>query len=120
MCDYLSKINKYTLLVILLFVSLNVVARDDPFRPPWFKESKSLSASKSIKKQWYVNQILLSGDRRVAIINNAAVVVGDQISGAKVVNIFPSSVVLSYQGKEFTSPLMLVNMKKPIGSNLDY
>lgn len=97
-----------------------ILAMEDPFRPPGYKEKNSLQNISSKSKTWYVNQILTSGNRRIAIINNRAVKVGDKVSGAKVIEIMPSHVVLEYNNKIFESTLMLVHMKKLVAPNADH
>src|SRR3970282_471684 len=64
-----------------------ILAMEDPFRPPGYKEKNSLQNISSKSKTWDVNQILTSGNRRIAIINNRAVKVGENVGGAKVIEI---------------------------------
>lgn len=117
---------KHAAQVIMIGISMSVLcqgggamAMEDPFRPPGYKENKTSQNVSSKRKVWYVNQILTSGERRIAIVNNRAVKIGDEVSGAKVIDIMPSLVVLEYNNKKFESPLMLVHMKKPVEPNAD-
>ena len=90
---------------------------EDPLRPPEYRSAKP-SNSKAVKKAvWYVNEILFSGERRVAIVNNVAVGVGDSINGAWVVAIKPEHVVLKYKGKNITARMKMVSVKKKVKQN---
>ena len=87
---------------------------EDPLRPPEYRSAKP-SNSKAVKKAvWYVNEILFSGERRVAIVNNVAVAIGDNINGARVVDIKPGYVVLKYKDSIIKSRLQTVSVKKQV------
>ena len=91
-----------------------VVKMGDPLRPPEYKLEKP-SYSHTVKKpSWRVNEILFSGARRVAIVNNVAVAIGDHISGARVVDIKPGHVVLQYKNKIIKSRLQTMSVKKQV------
>ena len=91
-----------------------VVKMGDPLRPPEYKVVKP-SNTKVIKKPaWRVNEILFSGERRVAIVNNVAVGIGDNINGARVIDIKPGHVVLKYKARIIKSRLQTVSVKKPV------
>ena len=104
------------MLTCLVTVAANayVVKMGDPLRPPEYKVKKP-SYSHAVKKpSWRVNEILFSGERRVAIVNNVTVAIGDHISGARVVDIKPGHVVLQYKNKIFKSRLQTMSVKKQV------
>ncbi|MDT8283772.1 MAG: hypothetical protein RQ982_13310, partial [Gammaproteobacteria bacterium] len=73
------------------------------------------SKSPAVKKSgWQVNEILFSGERRVAIVNNVAVVIGDHINGAKIVDIKSGHVVLKYKDKTINARLKTMSVKKQL------
>jgi hypothetical protein len=91
-----------------------VVKMEDPLRPPDYRLAKP-SNSQGVKKPgWHVNEILFSGERRVAIVNNVSVVIGDSINGARVVDIKPGHVVLKYKDKMINARLQTISVKKKV------
>ncbi len=91
-----------------------VVEMGDPLRPPEYKVVKP-SKSYGVKKPaWRVNEILFSGERRIAIVNNVPVAIGDNINGARVVDIKPGHVVLKYKARIIKSRLQTVSVKKQV------
>ena len=93
-----------------------VAQKEDPLRPPEFriKEVTKTVAGVKVKKEptWLVREIIYSGERRVAIVNNVAVSSGDTIHGARVMDIKPEHVLLRYKDKTFKSRLRSVTVKK--------
>lgn len=77
----------------------------DPTRPysgkPGIPEVMPARAAK-----FSVTAILVSENRRVAIVNGQHVSEGDQVDGATVVEILAQSLRLKLRGKEFTTPLL--------------
>jgi len=57
------------------------------------------SREKSEKKSWKLSCIIHSSSRKLAVINGEILNVGDAFTGGKVLDIYPNSVLLSYQGK---------------------
>ena len=107
-----------SLVVLTSFVASTanayVVKMGDPLRPPEYKVVNP-SASHGIQKPtWSVNEILFSGKRRVAIVNNVAVAIGDSINGARVVDIKPGHVVLKYKDKIIKPQLKTLSVKKQL------
>lgn len=89
------------------------VGMGDPLRPPDYRSKGNVASAVTIAKpQWHVNEILFSGTRRVAVINNRAVAIGDHINGAKVVDIMPGHVVLQYKNSFINARLKSVSVKK--------
>jgi len=97
-------------------VNAYAVMKGDPLRPPEFKiETSDLTTEKKApakKKGFLVREILFSGKRRVAIVNNVAVSRGDVVSGARVIDIKPTHVVLNYKDKTIKARLRTVAVKK--------
>lgn len=87
---------------------------EDPLRPPEYKEAKSSKHQIVKKPTWIVNEILFSGERRVAIVNNVAVAIGDSVNSARVSEIKPEYVVLKYKGKSFYLRLKTMSVKKRV------
>jgi len=95
-------------------VNASVVKMEDPLRPPEFKQTKSVNNHVVKKPTWYVNEILFSGERRVAIVNNVAVTIGDSINGARVSDIKSEHVVLRYKGRVINLRLKAMSVKKQV------
>ncbi len=114
----LKPVIKTCLIVCTCFVvsvaNAYAVKMEDPLRPPEYRSVKP-SKSKSVKKTgWHINEILFSGERRVAIVNNVAVTIGDSVNGARVVDIKPGHVVLKYKDKIINARLQTVSVKKKV------
>ena len=94
-----------------------VVKKEDPLRPPEYKLKKSsvdISKKSAAPTRWVVRQILFSGDRRIAIVNNVAVAKGDRVNGARVVGIKSEHVILDYKDKMITARMSTVPVKKKL------
>lgn len=101
--------------IAVFSVNAYAVKKEDPLRPPEYKlETTSVGESKKAEPTWYVNEILFSGERRVAIVNDISVVKGDHVSGARVVDIKPDYVVLIYKNKTINARLRAVSVKKQV------
>ncbi len=100
------------LAMLQLTGSVQAASREDPLRPPDY--SKSPVMPKTMNKTWYVNEILASEGRRLAIVNNRMVKAGDSVDGAKVLDISPDRVTLKYENRIIYSPLNLVPVKRLI------
>jgi hypothetical protein len=72
----------------------------DPTRP--YKASESFTAA---SPRFAVNAIIVSADRRVAIVNGRRVGVGGSVDGAKVISIEKGQLVLEKNGKRITAGL---------------
>lgn len=70
----------------------------DPTRPQQIQSSRGQQRSEQ-DVSFTLNYILTKGQERRAMINGQKVVVGDQVSGAKVKKIEGDRVVLTYQGQ---------------------
>ncbi|OUS39893.1 hypothetical protein A9R00_08810 [Oleispira antarctica] len=80
--------------VLVLGSSTN--ADQDPMRPPSWVKQKSMSSvkSKGIKLQ----QILISKDRKIVIINNQILTEGQSIAGMKITKIESAQVMFRRAG----------------------
>ena len=116
MCKYLAQslIAVYAL-TFVFSANAFVVKKEDPLRPPEYK-LKKISVDKDKKSatpnRWVVRQILFSGNRRIAIVNNVAVAKGDRVGGARVVGIKSEHVILDYKDKMITARMSAVPVKK--------
>lgn len=111
--------NQYKILLIAimcLLVNTSLAfasGTGDPLRPPGYATRNSNNATNAPRKPtWWINEILFSGGRRVAIVNNVAVVIGDHVNGAKVVDIKPEHVVLKYKNALLNARLHTILVKK--------
>jgi len=92
-------------------------ALHDPTRPPshggaWVEEAKPK------EPDWVLTSTLISPGRRLAIIDGRAVSEGDEVSGARVLQITPGGVVLRYKGKRRELGLLPatphINVRRPV------
>ncbi len=79
-------------------VGMNSVAWADPMRPPGFGVASTKKAYQSTN--FVLSQILISEQRKRAIINEKLVSEGDRVAGAKVLRIDPDKVILRVDGKQ--------------------
>jgi MSHA biogenesis protein MshK len=116
--------HKFFLVVVMCLLTSMLPAlasgMGDPLRPPGYATSYGNNGGSALSKPtWWVSEILFSGGRRIAIVNNVAVAIGDHVNGAKVVDIKPEHVVLKYKNGLINARLhtLLVkeqNLKKQI------
>ena len=104
------------LIVIFVLLPLSQYAfsgsKEDPLRPPGYSKTVVLPINKN--KTWYVNEILASEGRRIAIVNGKMVKVGDTVDGAKVIKIASDKVKLHYKNRIIDLPLTLIPVKRLI------
>lgn len=92
------------------FVSPALAAdSDDPMRPP----GSSVLQKSSNVVHYYLSSILISPQRRTAIINGKRVGVGDRVGSARVESIQGNEVKLSIAGRTKTLTLLPISIKKP-------
>ena len=110
-------LNQKTFLLIILLASSFLLTStafankpQDPMRPPNF--SPASSASAGVQKQWQITEILISEERRIAVINDTLVKPGDTINNAKVIHINTDHVVLSNNNKTFKQYLLRIPVKQ--------
>lgn len=103
-------------LVALLALPALATAADevrDPMQPTWLRGGNSPAQSvQSPRQRFSVDTIVVSPERRVAIINGRSVGVGEWINGAKVLKIDPDAVTLELDGARFTIALAITDIKK--------
>jgi len=126
------------LLMILVFLSVGQIASAqelrDPMQPPAlalrkFRAAKWTADAKPAKPQptkpkakpLQLTSILFSGERKIAIIDNQMLALGDSIRGAKLVRLTPASARLVRQGKIINLSLgskLTTNRKRAVKSDL--
>lgn len=84
---------------------------DDPTRPPSFSGLASGAAQDSGAPAWQLSSILVSPQRRLAIINGKTVRQGDHINNARVLKIRITGVTLRTSKETFTVKLLPVRVK---------
>ncbi|MEL7450338.1 MAG: hypothetical protein AAFN78_14080 [Pseudomonadota bacterium] len=91
------------LCVGLLGTGTHALASDGPQDPtrPWASEARSLAKAPAFT----VSAILISDQRRVAVLNGRAVTAGDRVDGATVSAIGPRTVRLRYRGRDIEAAL---------------
>lgn len=91
--------------IVALFLPFPVVAEApelrDPLEPPGQLRSTTTTPSFNARA-WRLASTLVADGRRVAIINDRTVRVGDRVGGARVLAIESGSVKLDYRGHRFT------------------
>ena len=96
-----SRISIYAVLMASALVLATATAGDaeigDPMRPSYL--STASSSSGPTTPSWRVESIVVSPDRRIAVINGTSLAVGDRIQGARVVAIDAYAVTLDIDGK---------------------
>ena len=70
----------------------------DPTQPPSYRAART--SANAQPSPWALTSTLITQDRRVATINGQRVQVGDRVRGARVVEIAPTHVRLSVNGKQ--------------------
>ena len=78
----------------------------DPMQPPG-KDYVAIGNAPKTDQGWYVSEILISPQRRLAVVNGRVVKVGSLINGARISAIYGNAVELNVNGKKvLTSPVM--------------
>lgn len=79
------------LLLVGLLLALPVTAdSDDPMRPPQARQT----TTPAVQQSWDLSSVLISERRRLAVINDQMVKVGDRVGGARVQRIEADRVIL--------------------------
>lgn len=88
-------------------------ALEDPMRPPHYMETAKVSKPALAKKEsWYLNSIMITPQRRVAVINGQRVTEGAWVGSARVVAIEATQVRLKTANRSLTLNLVPVNVKR--------
>lgn len=77
----------------------------DPTRPPQ-RFVEPLASGADAEKNWQLGSILISPQRRVAVINGQPLSVGDRVDGAQVLAVEPGQVRLRRGSREFVLKLL--------------
>lgn len=103
--------------VMLLAIAGAAAAGDelrDPTRPSYLpSETASRTAS---APSWRLESIIVSANRRLAVINGRVVGVNDRVNAARVVEILPYEVHLEYEGEIRRISLVPTRVKHPATS----
>lgn len=97
-CVSVEKALNVIFIAVLLALSPLAAAENmsDPMRPPM---SGAAVERNSGEPRWQVTGILISTERRLAMINNRLIGVGESVDGARVRNILGNSVELDIDGR---------------------
>lgn len=89
----------------------------DPMRPDGHRPQRESASAEEQSRQWHwhVNSILISEERRLAVVNGRSVRAGDRIGPASVVEILPYAVRLRHDGEMKTILLEAGSVKQPSG-----
>ena len=101
----------FSILTILLScLAFTAVALDDPTQPPGFIGGGNGTGAAQLPS-WVVSSILISKDRRLAVVNGKTVKRGEKVEGARVVSISPTAVKLRSSVETFTVKLLPAQVK---------
>ena len=95
--------------LLLLMPLLSQAQLNDPMRPA---QAPPVSASESAAS-WRLDSIILSGDRRLAVINGQSVSEGDQLGQARVSRIEATRVTLRVGQQSRVLTLLPLSIKTP-------
>ena len=87
----------YVALLLLLAPAVSAETMSDPMRPP--QSGAAVTPRNVGDPRWQVTGILVSSGRKLAMINDRLIGVGDKVDGARVRNIYGSSVELDIGGQ---------------------
>ena len=108
--SHVKNILFFTLTVLLSGFSFAVAALEDPTKPPGFVRSGNATGTAQAPR-WVVSSILISKDRRLAVVNGKTVKRGEKIAGAKVVSISATDVKLRTSVETFIVKLLPAQVK---------
>ncbi|QKQ25459.1 hypothetical protein [Candidatus Reidiella endopervernicosa] len=101
------KIRASIVFALSLTMALPVAAElQDPTRPPIKKKVVKPVVVKKAQQKWALSYTLVSDQRRIAVINNKVVAVGEMVDGARVVEIESDAVTLKRVGKSIKLELI--------------
>jgi hypothetical protein len=92
---------------------LTATGLPDPTRPPTRQVGKQVAAPVPGASQWHLSMTRVSGNDRLAVINDRLVSVGGRVDGARVLAIRPATVVLEKADGRFTVQLSGASVKRP-------
>lgn len=85
----------------------------DPTRPGGTPTPRA--AAEPAAQRWHLSSIVIADTRRVAIINDQVVAIGEQVDGATVMDIQAYAVTLRRDGRDFTLTLLDARVKTHSG-----
>lgn len=108
----IKKLMSASLVTVLFLMTVPVVAAPltDPTQPPGFVGGVTAAGSTKAPA-WQVSSILISSDRRMAVINGKIVSQGDIVGSAKVIRISHTAVTLRNNIETFTVKLLPAQVK---------
>ncbi|MDX1444482.1 MAG: general secretion pathway protein GspB [Gammaproteobacteria bacterium] len=111
--------NRLATLLVAVFLGMPATAVQaadndirDPMQPTWLRGGTQVNPERSPRQRFSVDTIVVSPERRVAIINGRSVGVGEWVNGARVTKIDPDTVTLELDGVRFTIALAITDFKK--------
>ena len=103
---------KYLLATLLLLMPLLSQAQlNDPMRPA--QAPRTTVSATAPTPAWRLDSIILSGDRRLAVINGQRVSEGDQLGQARVSRIEATRVILRVGQQSRVLTLLPLSIKTP-------
>lgn len=97
--------DKFLSICLLALLTPAALALTDPMQPPAYR-GKSVTADNSSRARWSLTSTLIGQHRRLATINGQTLAVGKKINGAKIVDIQPAVVTLSYGDRSIVLKLL--------------
>lgn len=92
------------LAIVVLMLTATNVCLGEPLRDPT-RPYRASAATTMASPRFSVNAIIVSADRRVAIVNGRRVGIGGSIDGATVISIEKDELVLAKDGRRITARL---------------
>ena len=87
----------------------------DPTRPPAYTVGKPVQDGKKAQK-WRLTSTIIGPQRRVAVINNQVVQVGQKIDGAVLVGVETGGALLEKAGRKIHLTLKVTTVKYSVGT----
>lgn len=112
-----SLLNHFFISLLFLAGSANAEALPDPTRPAEYQSGVSLVEVPRALVDWKVTAIRITENDRTAIVNGKIVREGDTIGTAKILEIQPVSVVLTYENKQVSVRLYSDLVQKKFRDN---
>jgi len=103
------------LLLLVTAMPLPVAALDDPTKPPFYSAENAEIESEEATLELVLSSILISSDRRLAVINGQILKRNELIDGARVVSIEAGRVLLDNAGERielFLLPAMKTKSRR--------
>jgi len=98
--EYLFKKLVFFMLIASFFMSESAFSMNDPMQPPEYSVSSGV-VEEMMDSKLKLQMILMSPERKFAVLNNKTVKEGEMIAGAKIISIEKEHVVVKRKGKVF-------------------